>query len=98
DNGIGGVLWLTGDVHYAQVGRVDPVGGVAEDQWEVLCGPGGSRLNAVVEAFVGNDQYPVVFARWNYARFTCDPGLGTVTVTHIGDDGGVLSEIVLEIP
>jgi alkaline phosphatase D len=97
DNGVEGVLWITGDVHYAQIGRVDPAGGVGEDQWEVLAGPGGSTLNAIVEAFVGSEQYPVIFAQWNWARFTCDPGAGTITVTYIGDDGGVLAEKVLDL-
>ncbi len=97
DNAIGGVLWVTGDVHYGQLGRVDPAGGTAEDQWEVLVGPGGSRLNAIVEAFVGSEQYPIVFAQWNWTRFTCDPGAGTITVTWIGDDGATIQEQVLDV-
>lgn len=97
DNAIPGVVWVTGDVHYAQVGHVDPAGGLAADQWEVLVGPGGSRLNAIVEAFVGSEQYPIVFAQWNWARFTCDPGAGTVTVAYVGDDGAEIAGIVLEV-
>jgi alkaline phosphatase D len=97
DNGIPGVVWLTGDVHYAQVGHVDPAGGLAADQWEVLVGPGGSRLNAIVGAFVGSEQYPVMFAQWNWARFTCDPGAGTVTVAYVGDDGAEITGMVLEV-
>jgi alkaline phosphatase D len=97
DNAIGGVLWLSGDVHFAQVGRVDPPGGAGEGMWEVLPGPSGSFLNAVVDLFGGDPQYPILFAAWNYARFTCDPDAGTVTVTFIGDDGGVIEETILSI-
>ncbi len=97
DNAIGGVVWITGDVHYAQVGHVDPVGGNAADQWEVLVGPGGSRLNAIVEAFVGSEQYPIVFAKWNWTRFTCDPVAGTVDVAYVGDDGAEIAAITLSV-
>ncbi|MFO0003851.1 MAG: alkaline phosphatase D family protein, partial [bacterium] len=68
DDAVEGVLWITGDVHYAQIGRVDPAGGPGEDQWEVFCGPGGSTLNVLVEAFIGNEQYELLFAQWNYTR------------------------------
>ena len=97
DAAIEGVLWITGDVHYAQIGRVDPAGGTAQDQWEVFCGPGGSFLNVLVEAFVGSEQYELLFAQWNYTRLACDPGAGTVTVTYVGDDGATIAERVLAL-
>lgn len=97
DNTIPGVLWVTGDVHYAQVGHVDPAGGAAADQWEVLVGPGGSPLMAVVEAFVGSEQLPLLFAKWNWTRFTCDPGAGTITLVWVGDDGTELESYTLAL-
>lgn len=96
-NGIAGVLWLTGDVHYGQLGRVDPAGGTAADQWEVLCGPGGSQLNVLADLFIGAEQLPLVFAQWNTTFFTCDPGTGEVTVRWVGDDGAVIAERVLAL-
>ncbi len=97
DNAIPGVLWISGDVHYAQIGRVDPAGGVGEDQWEVFVGPGGSTPNYLVEAYVGSEQYSMMFAKWNFARFTCDPGLGTIHVAYVGDDGAELATMTLSV-
>lgn len=91
------VLWITGDVHYAQVGRVDAAGGPGEHQWEVLAGPGGSQPNYLVEAFVGSDQYAYLLAAWNWVRFTCDPDRGTIHVAHMGDDGSELGAIELTV-
>jgi hypothetical protein len=34
---------------------------------------------------------------WNWVRFTCDPGAGTIRVQHVGDDGLDLSDITLEL-
>ncbi len=92
-----GVLWIAGDLHMAQVGRVDPVGGLGADQWEVLVGPAGSFPNILADLFVGDPQYPILFSSWNWARFTCDPRAGTITVTFVGDDGLVLAEQVLSL-
>jgi alkaline phosphatase D len=97
DGGITGVLWVSGDVHFAQVANVDPVGGIAADQWEVLPGPSGSFLNAVVDLFGGDPQFPILFAAWNWGRFTCDPGVGTVHVEFVGDDGVVIAEQTLAL-
>lgn len=97
DAGIEGLLWVTGDVHYAQVGQVDPIGGVAADRVEVFAGPGGSFANVGAELFGGDPQYAWMSSTWNYARFTCDPGTGVVLVEHIGDDGVVLNSVSLSL-
>jgi phosphodiesterase/alkaline phosphatase D-like protein len=97
DNAIAGVLWVTGDVHYPQVGQVDPVGGTAARQVEVFTGPGGSFLNVAASLFVGDPQYTWVGYAWNWCRFTLDPGLGTVLVQFVGDDGGLLYETTLRL-
>lgn len=95
DESIGGVLWVAGDVHYAQVGHVDPAGGRAAARWEVFCGPGGSFPNPGADLFIGDEQYPFMSTAWNWCRFTCDPRAGTVRVEHVGDDGGVISDFTL---
>jgi len=97
DSGVAGVLWVTGDVHYPQVGMVDPAGGVADDVYEIFTGPAGSFLNVGADLFVGDPQYLWMVAAYNWCRFECDPVLGTVRVTHIGDDGSALHDIVLEL-
>ena len=98
DQGIGGVLWVAGDVHYAQIGAVDDVGGPGEGQWEVFTGPAGSFQNIAADYFVGHPQYLWMSSAWNWCRFTCDPERGTVRVQHIGDDGQALSDHTLELP
>ena len=97
DAGIEGLLWVTGDVHYAQVGQIDPAGGPAADRVEVFAGPGGSFANVAAELFGGDPQYAWMSSTWNYTRFTCDPGTGQVRVAHIDDDGNVLNEAVLSL-
>ena len=99
DGGIGGVLWIAGDIHLAAVARIDRAGGVAEDMHEVIAGPGGSFLNFAADLAVNLDreQIPIIFAEWNYTRFACDPGTGIVSVQFVGDDGSVLAETDLQL-
>ena len=92
-----GVLFVTGDVHYGQVGFVDPAGGVAESVYEVFTGPAGSFANVAADIFVGDPQYLWMSSAWNWCRFACDPESGTVQVTHIGDDGAPLHDITLQL-
>lgn len=87
---ISGVLWVTGDVHYAQLGFVDPAGGVAAQTVEVFTGPVGSFLNIAADLFVGDPQYTWMASVWNWVRFTCDPGTGSILVEFVGDDGSIL--------
>ena len=92
DNGISGVLWISGDIHYGQLGRVDPEGGVAENLWEAVIGPAGSTLNAIVTKLDPIEQFPIMFADYNWARFTCDPGRGSILISFIGDEGQTIAE------
>ena len=97
DNAIEGIVWVSGDHHFAMVAHVDPEGGTGWNQWEVLVGPGGSFLNPAADLYVGDPQYPVMFATWNFTRFTCDPGTGSVRVEFVGDDGTILEEMSLQV-
>ena len=97
DNAIQGVLWVSGDHHLGMINRVDVAGGAGEDQWEVLTGPTGSRINVLGELLELDDQYHLVVLAWNWTRFELDPHLGTCLVTFIGDDGGVLGEMSLAL-
>jgi phosphodiesterase/alkaline phosphatase D-like protein len=93
-----GVLWLAGDFHYGQIGRVSPEGQNGEDAWEVLCGPSGSDINLGAVFFVGGvSQYVDIVADYNWVRFTCDPMAGTIRVQHVNDVGDTLSDRVLEL-
>ncbi|MEW5852187.1 MAG: alkaline phosphatase D family protein [Myxococcota bacterium] len=97
DNNITGVLWVAGDFHIAGIGTVDPVGGPAENTFEVLAGPGGSPINQFAGFFNPDDRFLVVVKTWNYTYFEADPATGKVLVRYVGDDGSVLAEETLQV-
>ncbi len=97
---VAGVFVVTGDMHYGGVQRIDPEGGPAADRWEIAAGPAGSSLfplSAVAQ--IGGDgvpaQYDAVIEDWTSCLFVADPGLGTLTVQFIGNDGGIRAERTL---
>jgi alkaline phosphatase D len=87
----GGVLLVTGDMHYGAIQRVSPEGAVGESLWEVAAGPSGSEMLPVttIAELKGGlaPQYEDIVEAWTWARFEVDPGLGTIRVQMIGDDG-----------
>ncbi|MBW2453984.1 MAG: alkaline phosphatase D family protein [Deltaproteobacteria bacterium] len=97
DQGIAGVLWVSGDFHIGGVGLIDEAGGPASDQWEVLTGPSGSPINPGAGMMNPNERFPVIVKTWSYTLFTADPESGTVTVQFIGDDSAVIDEITLQL-
>jgi len=99
DNQVTGVLWLSGDVHFAMVASVGIPGSgdPGEHQWEVAAGPGGSTNNIAADLYENDfSHYLTMFSDWNTVMLTFDPGLGTVTVEYLGDDGGTLDRLVLD--
>ncbi|MCP4808433.1 MAG: hypothetical protein GY913_06005 [Proteobacteria bacterium] len=97
DQGIEGVLWLSGDFHYGALNYVSPQGRVGADQMEVMCGPSGSFINAIATLHEGDDQYPILLGVWNYVRLELDPKLGTVLVQFVDDANNVVAEQLLAI-
>lgn len=102
--GIEGVLWLAGDLHYGQIARVGQPEGAGAGYWEVMVGPSGSMINHFAELVQAGphyaeiqDQFPVFIFEWNYVELTADPDAGTIRVRHIGDDGAPLSDMVLTL-
>jgi alkaline phosphatase D len=96
-NDIDGVLWITGDFHFCSASRVDPEGGVASDQWEIMVGPGGSNLNIVADLIEPSEQFPVLFGARSSNLIHLDPGTGHVRVQWVGDDGEVVEEFEIDI-
>lgn len=90
NNAIEGVLWLSGDFHYAQHNRVSPPGEIGDTQFEFLCGPTGSFLNPIGGLAAETEQFIWSLSEWNYTLFEADPGTGEVTIKYIGDDGSIL--------
>ena len=97
EEGIEGVVWITGDFHMGVISRVDPAGGLADSSWEIMVGPAGSTLNVLATLYENPEQFPVMFAQYNSALLRLDPGLGTIVVTYLGDDGTVLAEQTVEV-
>jgi alkaline phosphatase D len=95
EESIEGVLWLTGDFHMGVLSRIDPVGGIAQDRWEVMVGAAGSTKNLLPALYESTDQFPVIFDDWNSVLLRLDPGLGEITVTYLGNAGEVIAERVL---
>lgn len=95
--GIGGVLFVAGDFHFASKQFIDPPGRPGEALVEVLAGPGGSRINpipAAVEA-EGVDlgpQFDFLLGAWNVMLVEADPGTGLLTVRWVDDAGATLVE------
>jgi phosphodiesterase/alkaline phosphatase D-like protein len=89
DNGITGVLWISGDVHWGAIATVDPPGGAHAGQIEVICGPAGSFLNPVWVA-ADPPHYEAAVGQWNTVVFELDPSTGVARVVFEGDSGRIL--------
>lgn len=95
--GIEGVLWITGDFHCCSAARIGLAGELGDGLWEVMVGPGGSMLNIAATYMEPTEQFPVIFAEWTSSLLTLDPGLGTVTIQWVGDDGDALASFEIQL-
>jgi alkaline phosphatase D len=95
DQGITGVVWVSGDVHFGAIGQVDQSGGPGDQAWDVIVGPAGSLINPSSFALQTNARMPVVIRNHNWCLFEADPMAGTLTCRFIDDDGDVIAEHVL---
>ncbi|MCA9491281.1 MAG: alkaline phosphatase D family protein [Myxococcales bacterium] len=91
DQGITGVLWVAGDVHWATLCTVDPPGERFDDVLEVFAGPAGSTLNPAGVLTPEGGQFLEVVRVHNWLRLECDPDANEVRLAWIGDDGAVLT-------
>ncbi len=85
DNSIGGVVWITGDYHFGAVSKIDP-SGPASELWEVMCGPGGSPINAAAPFLFSTPQVPIIVKTHNSVLFEADPDAGTLRFQFMGLD------------
>jgi alkaline phosphatase D len=95
DEGLTGVVWLTGDFHFGAMTRVEPPPHPWSDQREVLMGPGDQFINPTwltLGLGDGEQQFSAAIGQVNFTRFTADPtGLNpTLTIEFISADGDVL--------
>lgn len=91
-SGVEGVVFITGDMHYAGVQIPSDAGVPGSDRLEIMAGPSGSRINELVAFFEPHERYPLLIAAWCWALIELDPGVGEVYVRFIGDDGAILGE------
>jgi alkaline phosphatase D len=97
DEGLTGVVWVSGDVHFGMIGQVDTAGGAGEGAWDVLVGPAGSLVNPSAVLVQESARMPVVIRNHNYCLFEADPAAGTLLCRYIDDDGDTLAEHTLQL-
>jgi phosphodiesterase/alkaline phosphatase D-like protein len=97
--GVSGVLFVTGDLHFGALTRVGQAGETGEDLWEVMAGPAGSRVNGVPGFFTGDrTQFPILVTEgWSWCRLVADAGLGTLLVEFRDDDDVVVASQELRL-
>ncbi len=89
--GVSGVLFVSGDLHFGCVTRVMPDGPL-RSVFEVLTGPGGSFLNAVMLLVDEDDAFLWRDAVWSATRLELYPE-GLARITFVGE----LDETWLEV-
>ena len=97
DESIGGVVFVSGDFHFGEVCHVSAQGELGSHIVEVLVGPGGSFINPMGGMIPQGPQFILGLSEWNYTEFVCDPQLGTIAISFIGDEGDVLGETVISV-
>ena len=93
DEGIAGVLWVSGDHHFASVGKVTgPLQlGAGKSALEVLAGPGAQTANPAYATLQANQsRWPFASGTNNYTTFAFDPDAGTVRVAFHDGAGAEL--------
>lgn len=85
DQMISGVLWVSGDHHFASVGSVS-ANGRGANQLEVLAGPGAQGANPAY-ALLRPPRWPFATGTNNYTAFRLDPASGKVEVVFVDGAG-----------
>jgi len=85
NNNLRGVVWLSGDVHFGGVCRVEATG-PWRDIWEVIMGPSGADRDS--RPVTPAAQWPVVVhGVHNYTQLRADPTTRTLTVDFLNAAG-----------
>jgi alkaline phosphatase D len=88
DNDIKGLWFLSGDVHYGCICRVERAGPYSRLR-EVYMGPSGSGDPGIVDCDPGGQDDAIV-RRLNYTKFRADPFSKTLDISIIGVSNNVL--------
>lgn len=85
-----GVLFVSGDFHFASLGRVAR-SGLGSDLLEVLAGPGGQASNPAHNTLV-EPQFDWTSGENNYAALRFEPMDRRVTISYVNDQGATFEE------
>ena len=80
---IPGILWISGDLHFASVGKVSKEG-PGSTQQEILAGPGAQIPDYLCLPLNMNSQFEWVSARNNYITVHFDPHKMDVELVYQG--------------
>jgi alkaline phosphatase D len=86
NNNIRGVVWLSGDVHFGAVTRIEPTGDF-RDMYEVIMGPAGADKASPVSASIGAQWQVIVDGIHNYTVLRANPTTRTVSAEFIDATG-----------
>ncbi|MCP4496525.1 MAG: hypothetical protein GY825_07085, partial [Phycisphaeraceae bacterium] len=87
DEGLTGVVWLSGDLHFGAAMSVEPEGPRAVMN-EILVGPAGRGGNhPLVPLFEVAPPFRFFTDLDNWVRFEVDPGTRTTRLAFVGADG-----------
>lgn len=82
--GLKGVWWLSGDLHFASIGGIGATG-ARRAMHEVLMGPGGTTARTNIT--LSSTQFDTVIEQKNYTSFRVDPIAKEVTIEYLGANG-----------
>lgn len=91
ETGATGVHFLSGDFHFATVGRISPDGKPGSKLMEFLVGPGAQNPNPS-PTYPSKPQWDFASGINNYATFAMDPDKRSMTVKYHRGDGRVMFE------
>jgi hypothetical protein len=90
-----GVLWLSGDFHFAMIGRASP-NGIGSRALEVLAGPGAQLGHPLVPWLFGK-QFDWASDRNNVTTMKFDPHARRIAFAFNGADGKPFHEAAYRI-
>jgi hypothetical protein len=95
DNGIRGVLFVSGDLHQTSLNRVEATGPRATIL-ETMAGPGGSFLNLAGRLLPEDEQWLYSDAEWSAHRITCHVD-GTAHIEVVSEDAGIILDATVDV-
>ncbi len=89
DEGITGVTWVSGDLHFPAIMDLEVEGPYA-GMVDILAGPAGNGPVGLTALFEDAPPFHWWANEMNWVRFDLDPSLGTLEVAFISEQGEVL--------